>query len=440
MINFSQNGEYQFKDAAACFTLIALGDVIPAGRLEDLLSNAKAQDVVKDIRNTLKKADHVLFNLEAPLCKQGTPREKCGANFKIDPVAADGLKEMNFSVAALANNHIMDYGEEGLERTLETLDRVGILRHGAGMSQEEARKPLLLDTKCGKISFLNFAEGEFAKIGQDGGGAARIESLCNKEDIVEAKKNSDFLVVSVHAGKEFQHFPSPWIQGLYRGFIDHGVDLVIGHHPHIPQGLERYKDRLIAYSLGDFMFEYGQDPGTCITFALEVGFSKEGIASVQIHPIKKRHDLKLSPLSGKDKHTFIDHINEISNPLTDGTALQRLYEQGLIRHFDYFYMHNLKLKMEQMHKSEAQTKESATFLYNMFDCPSHREALKTVFRLMYQGDYKKDKKTQDYLTGLYKCLETLGEHESLEPWKPQKTIYTKIMTRLKKARIPKLLF
>lgn len=416
--------------------LVAVGDVIPSGRVEGAFSSGNAKHVLGDTSQIFTESDLVLFNLETPLCNSGLPIAKCGANFKTYPKVAKGLKSINFGIAALANNHIMDQGKDGLKNTLECLDEAGILRHGAGLSSQEARKPLIVDTKRVRIAFLNFAEGEFSKISHSMGGAARLDPLVNKIDIETAKKDSDIVIVSVHAGKEFQHFPSPRIQDLYRVFISYGADLVIGNHPHIPQGVEHYQNGLIAYSCGDFLFEYGQDPGTCITFALEIGLDRNGVTAVKIQPIRKRPDAIMELLAGVEKQKFINHMNRISRPLKNRKDLKKLYEQGIIRHFDLFYGHNLKKHINNIDASDSRRQTAGEFLYNMFDCPSHRYALKTVFKLIYQGRYEVDNATQEYLKELYGCLEFLGRQESLEPWKKPESILQRLRKRIRRKLSP----
>ena len=250
--------------------------------------SGNVESIFGNTASIFQTVDFVLYNLETPICKKEDPIAKCGSNFKADSGIVNGLKKMNFSVAALANNHIMDQGKSGLLQTLEALESAGINHHGANLSSIEAAASLQIERNGIKISFLNFAEGEFSKAGPAEAGAARLDPIKNKLAIEIEKKENDIVIVSVHAGKEFQHFPSPRIQALYRSFVDYGADLVIGHHPHIPQGVEHYQDSLIAYSFGDFLFEHGMDPGTCATMVLEIGLTRAGVTTVRLHPIKKK--------------------------------------------------------------------------------------------------------------------------------------------------------
>ncbi len=408
-MSFSKDGVWTFLDSESTFRLIAVGDVIPGGYTEPYFRTLDSAHLLGTLIDLFKKTNLILFNLESPLCSNNTPIHKCGPCHKVDPKCAYGLKSAGFHIASLANNHIFDHGKQGLEETLSALDEAGILRHGAGRSFEEANKPLKVRSADLDITFLSYAEGEFSStLNGAGAGAACIDLFSNSADIVRAKASSDVVIVSVHAGNEYQHFPSPWIQQLYRSYIDYGADLVIGHHPHIPQGIEIYKNKLIAYSLGDFMFDFLNDPGTCITFALEIRFCGKDISSIHIHPIRKRADRIMDLLQGTEMNLFMDHLNMISEPLGNSDALEKLYIQGILRRFESFYIKKL-VKNILLVKSRKKERESAAgFLVNMFDCRSHSEALKTVFSMIHKGMYLKDHRIQEIILRLNRSLEILS--------------------------------
>lgn len=424
---FSNNGTINLRETPSKFRLLAVGDCIPGGRTESLFKSRSENSILGELKPLLSEADIVLFNLETPLCQTGGPIPKCGSNFRIAPETAYGLKAAGFNVAALANNHILDFGPEGIEETISTLKRAKILYHGAGNTPNEAKRPLECNINGVDVTFLNYAEGEFSKLTIEGKGAAPLELVDNKAAIEKAKEASDIVVVSVHAGNEYQHFPSPWIQSVYRQFISFGADVVIGHHPHIPQGMEWYQNGLIVYSLGDFMFEYRNDRGTCVTLILELWFDGEGMTSVRIHPIRKNVDASMSFLRGMERRFFINHINRLSEPLNNIQSLTQLWEQGVIRRFEGFYIEKLKKNISLVGSSKDKEKKfAAGFLFNMFDCPSHREALKTVFTLIHNGRFAKDPILQEYLASLDNMLEILSHPESLESSKAYRNYFKKL--------------
>lgn len=411
---------------------MAVGDVVPGGRSEEFFIDNKPKALLGNAWPLISSADFVMFNLEAPLTNRGVPIKKCGSNFRVSPDVATGLFEAGFTVASLANNHMLDFGPEGIVDTLAALDRAKIYRHGAGENLSEASAPLKLVKKDIILTLFNFAEGEFSKATDSSAGAAQIDLRLNKEAIMQARQESDFIIVSVHAGKEFQHFPSLWIQDLYRKYISFGADVVIGHHPHIPQGIELYDRGVIAYSLGDFMFEYGNDPGTSATFALDIAFGNNHIHSIEIIPMRKEKNASMSLLSGADKHTFINHMNHLSAPLTDGTELKKLHTQGIIRHFNLFYYPKLKEKIINLQNDSIDNGDSGKFLYNMFDCPSHSEALKLAFEMKYTNTYNEDSEAQAYLTSLFNTLESIGFQTGVEPYSAKKNFPQRLKSYIKK--------
>jgi poly-gamma-glutamate synthesis protein (capsule biosynthesis protein) len=414
-MNFNDAGVFACCEEPISCRLFAVGDVIPGGRTEEYFRTGNLQKMLGETKQLFTKADFVLFNLETPLCLQGSPIPKCGGNHRVHPDCAYGLKSAGFNVAALANNHILDYGRQGLTETLSALDGAGIAHHGAGNSPEEATKPLQIKSGDLRITFLNFAEGEFSSIESgSGSGAATIDLMANSSSIRQARASSDLVIVSVHAGNEYQHFPSPWIQRLYRSYIELGADAVIAHHPHIPQGIEFYNNRVIVYSLGDFMFEFLNDPGTRITFALEIQFTKKEIKSVHIHPMRKADDGGMVFLLEKEKQLFVHHMNSLSDPLNRPDKLEILYSQGILKRFETFYSGKLKQNLPLSLSKKKQKDLAAAFMLNMFNCPSHIEALRTVFSMLHEGRYGRDTAVQRIISELNYNLETLGRHRMPE--------------------------
>jgi poly-gamma-glutamate capsule biosynthesis protein CapA/YwtB (metallophosphatase superfamily) len=407
----SESGTLREREINPPVRLMVVGDTIPGGRAEREFFSPSQNRLLSGIQPILSGGDLLLFNLEAPLCSSGEPISKCGTNFRISPKTAIGLKAAGFSVATLANNHVMDFGPEGLEQTISALNDAGINHLGAAMSQKDASKALQLQIKGLKIAFLNWADGEFSKLRAGGSGAAPMDSAANKEAIQEARKSSDVVVLSVHAGNEYQHFPSPWIQEIYRAYITYGASVVVGSHPHIPQGLEWYRDGLIVYSMGDFFFEYQEDTGTCVSHILEIGLQGGNIVSAKVHPVKKNGDARVIPLDGTEKIQFIEHLNRLSRPLESPEEMTLLWEQGVIRKMENFYADKLIRNMRLVFSEKKGKEFAAGFLFNMFDCQSHSHALQTAFSLMHQGKYRKDERVQKSIETLNRTLEILSGRE-----------------------------
>ncbi|WP_022772773.1 CapA family protein [Butyrivibrio sp. AE2015] len=209
----------------------------------------------KDVKELFSECDNVCINLEAPILnkKNATPLDKKGPNLYQDYSRLASFTELQNVSFCLANNHIMDYGEKGLDSTISFLGADRCL--GAG---DDCYKELIVSDKNGEhtIAILAVAENGFGcEDAENGYGYAWFNShkFWNKLDELKGKYNS--LVVISHAGLEDTNLPLPEIREHYKRYIDHGADVVIAHHPHVIQGKEVYKGKDIYYSLGNAVFE-----------------------------------------------------------------------------------------------------------------------------------------------------------------------------------------
>jgi poly-gamma-glutamate synthesis protein (capsule biosynthesis protein) len=196
--------------------------------------------------------DVVMVNCENAITDKDTPTEK-QFNFRMDPALVHAFSESGIDIVNLANNHVFDYGPEGLADTLAALDKAGVRHVGAGMNLREARAPVIMDIKGRKVAFLGY--GNYSAAGPDKPGVAyRFKSHVRK-DIEEVKRDgADVVVVNFHWGIELEPEPQDSDRELAYLAIDSGADVVIGHHPHVLQPVEIYKGKVIAFSLGNFVF------------------------------------------------------------------------------------------------------------------------------------------------------------------------------------------
>lgn len=235
-------------------TINYFGDFCPVGRLEQdqILEDPSW---IGDILPILREADINIVNLECPLTTGSNPIKKSGPNLKAHPKTVKLLKDMNVDIVCLANNHIMDYGTEGLRDTIDVLEQNGIKYVGAGMTIEEARLPLYVEKKGIKLAFINVCEKEFSIAGPSSAGAAPVDLISTYYNIQEAKKNADHVILLIHGGVEHYPHPTPRQIELYRFFASLGLSAVIGHHSHCVQDWELYRGTPIMYSLGNFVFD-----------------------------------------------------------------------------------------------------------------------------------------------------------------------------------------
>ena len=212
--------------------------------------------VSEDLRTLILSCDFKVVNFEVPLKPDNAhlPDQKRERFYQHDDTP-DFLRDLGFNLFLLANNHAFDWGEEGFQKTKNALGNDSL---GAG-TYDEAYKVKIVEKEGLKIGFMSLSFAAYTGVFDDvtnheGLGCAYINDLRVNHDIINAKKNVDYLFVLPHDGIEYIDIPMPETIARYRDFIDYGADGVIGTHPHCPQGWEVYKKKPIFYSLGNFLF------------------------------------------------------------------------------------------------------------------------------------------------------------------------------------------
>lgn len=197
-------------------------------------------------------ADVAMVNLGDSLATAATSLEEEFFNRQRPEVAAL-LKESGVDIVNLTSDEVLAFGGQGLSETLETLDRDGIYRVGAGRNEREARRPEVLDVKGQRIAYLSYDRAKSRPAHKTVGGVNAPDKQAIMDDIQAIRDEVDWLVVSYRWQQDLPEKPSDLQTNLARMAIDQGADLVVGHHPSQLQGAEIYKGRPIVYSLGDFV-------------------------------------------------------------------------------------------------------------------------------------------------------------------------------------------
>jgi len=293
--------------------ILFASDWAPIRAFETVISR-DPEAVYGDMLPVLRAADLRIVNCECALTAARKPVWKSGAVFKGLPAHVKGLTAVPFEVACLANNHVFDYGLAGFRETLNALRGSGIRTVGAGLTFETAAAPLSLTVKGTRITVVNFSEGEDLTASTGGPGVCgwEIDQLAGL--IRRAKKRGDFVIAVGHAGLEYIPFPPPYVVEAFRSLSDAGADCVIGHHPHVAQGLEVRRGRLIAYSLGNFAFFQPPElhyrrTGFCLSVKVRAG----RMASYEIHPYGIS-EAGLRALDRGEERLFREALRRVSGP------------------------------------------------------------------------------------------------------------------------------
>jgi hypothetical protein len=281
------------------------GDFCPINRNEKLILEGDFYNVFNDLLPVIKQSDIAVTNLECPLTSDISKNEKSGPNLKASEKAIEALKFAGFNLVTLANNHIMDYGESGLNSTITKCQEAGVDYVGIGSNDQNARMPVYRLINGVTIAFINFCENEWSTAKDNYPGANSLNPVLNYYDITEAKNKADHVIVIVHGGHEDYSLPSPRMKQTYRFFIDAGASVVIGHHTHSFSGYEVYKGSPIFYSLGNFIFDWNGR----INSRWNRGFA------VQFKIDHKNISYELIPFIQGDKHPGVRLLDESENTL-----------------------------------------------------------------------------------------------------------------------------
>ncbi|MFQ5864994.1 MAG: CapA family protein [bacterium] len=333
----AQNGqtsriiEPSYAEFQSEVSIVAVGDVMLGSWVTPLLNKEGSLYPFEPTLSVLKSGDVTIANLEAPFTVDGEPFEK-KFNFKVPPKYAYGLKEAGFTVVTLANNHIMDFGETGLFSTMCALEYVGVQYCGAGWNLEQAVKPAVVEISGRRIALFGYSmtfPKEFYATEDSSGTAYPVPDLM--VGTLKAWEDSvDFTVVSFHWSAEKLDIPKDYQIYFAHLAIDSGADLVLGHHPHVLQGIELYKNRLIAYSLGNFVFgSYSKDAVASIM--LKTYLHDDGLFYAQCIPINvDNREVEFQPriLNGDRKAAVIKKLQRLSLNLNSGKNL--IEDSGMI--------------------------------------------------------------------------------------------------------------
>jgi len=317
-------------------SLIAVGDIMLGGTAEEILIREDYDYPFRHVKKQLSGADVVIGNLEGPLtsnCENSpdSPAKEYIFRSPADKVAP-ALKKAGFNLLNLANNHILDYGEEDMHDTINALQQQGIATVGVGMNLDQARAGTIMKTPHGDIGFLSysltFPESFWATKDKPGTAFGHEQQI--REDVQRLKKQTGLVIVSFHWGREKTTELRPYQPTLGRAAIDAGATVVLGHHPHVLQAIEQYNDGLIIYSLGNFVFgSYSQEARHSVI--AEITLHNQQFHSAKFTPINVLNTEVIFQPKILPKHAagnVIEHLNQLSS--NSNTRLAQINSQGFL--------------------------------------------------------------------------------------------------------------
>lgn len=262
----------------------------------------------------LKWGDIIFANLENPISNRGRPTKGKLINLRTSVEAFEAVKYGGFNLLSLANNHMMDYGEDAFLDTLEILDKNNIAHSGAGKDINEARKPAVVVKNKIKTALLSYTDmwnvcygpgsRVFSADEKHPGVAPRLQEMI-LEDLKKVRGNADLVIISLHWGIEDSFNLMPEQIQFAHTLIDNGADIILGHHPHQFQGMEIYRGKPIIYSMGNFIFDQN-DPENQESFLLHLVYRRKELDSLEAIPIKIVDKTQVAPQTGKDAGKILE--------------------------------------------------------------------------------------------------------------------------------------
>lgn len=297
--------------------------------------------ISEDAKNILRVSDFCVCNWEAPIIEHSSKKhKKAGPHVYQHAGFEQLLKEGFITHASLANNHIMDYGKEGLMRSIDLLNGYGIATFGAGESFHQIYQPVYLKKDDVSLGIFGLGEAQFgaSKTKNETPGYAWLFSPEFPRFFKEIKHTADYWCVFAHGGLEMEDIPLPEWRSTYHSFIDLGFDFVIGSHPHFIQGKEVYCGKFIYHSLGNFYFNnyHQKDERWWKSHGVQCDISKNNLLFTE-HFFEvtgnKRNLLQLS------KDAELNSFKKLSDELSPENEIEysNKIEEIVIDHWERYY-------------------------------------------------------------------------------------------------------
>lgn len=364
------------------------GDLCPRYRCFGVVYNSEYSDNINEIQKIIKESDYALVNLECPIIEGGKPIKKQGPNLKAPLKIIDFIKYFGFDGVTLANNHFYDYGEDGVISTISICKKHNIDFVGGGENIEIARNILYKTINDKTIAFINACEYEFSIATGTTAGSNPVDTVRIYNDIKEAKKKADYVVVIIHGGHEHYNLPSPRMQDMYRFFIDVGADTVVNHHQHCYSGYEYYKGKPIVYGLGNFYFDHPKKRNDIWNEGYLLCLEFNEAISLSLIPYIQCNDKPLIELMKNEQTTiFRKNINKLNEIIQNRELLEfyfdkfcqakrRLY-MSVLEPYPSIYLKYLNRKsfLPSLLKGR-----SYLFVKNFIMCESHFDVIRNLLK------------------------------------------------------------
>ena len=345
------------------------GDVSVMCDCEELFDKCQTRELFNDVLDAFATADRCIVNLETAVTNKDTPIKKIGPNLKAPLNTVRTLMDAGVTDCILSNNHIFDFGKEGIKDTIFQLNKYGMGYTGFGADYDSARENMVISDGNKRVEIIAVCEHEYSYALKNRMGARAYDPYDTNDDIAEAKCRSDFVIVIYHGGKEDCRYPSPRLLKACRSMVKHGADLVLCQHSHCIGCYEKYMDGHILYGQGNLHFickefENPEDNGYMWNTGLLVMLDLDDDIKIEFIPtVAEGKGIRLAREDEKDR--LISELYERSASLNDGTWQDKWRKFAL---------------SQQRYKALPQ--ELYEEIAHYFDCEAHTDACKEIYRTL----------------------------------------------------------
>lgn len=339
--------------------------------------------VGKELHRKLSEADFTVLNLEVPLTDWYTPIIKAGEAMIASTTSINGLKAINSCFFGIANNHILDQGEQGLYSTIRILKENQIAYAGAGSTPEEASEPYIADIKGVQVGIYACAEHEYSIVSTNHSGANPYDPLFSFDHVRKLKEKCDLAIVLYHGGKEYYRYPTPDLQRVFHRFAEAGANVVIAQHTHCIGCKEVYKGALLVYGQGNFLFDDTESEMEKTSLLVEINSNGKNHSYTFI-PVKKEGNVVRLAEPGKAEEILEGFTERSAEILQEGLIekkfeelakkLRKGYLSGISGGYSRFFPVRVINKLINYELTNRAYKgKNMLPLENYINCEAHRE-------------------------------------------------------------------
>ncbi len=350
--------------------LLICGDLCVTDESFSAFNNIDEHCAFGDTLPIIKSADRAIVNLECALTDSENRIKKFGPNLKGPANTADTMKKAGFTDVMLSNNHIFDFGIQGLNDTLRELDRCGFYYTGIGNNYEDSRKNHIMEIDGIRVCIINVCEHEYSYATDTRCGTRPFNEFETMHDIRKAKEDADKVIVIYHGGKEYCKYPSQRLLKACREMVRCGADAVLCQHSHCIGSYELFEGGHILYGQGNFHFlSYDDDDFWKEGLMVMLDITKDG-TYIDFIPVKETIDgIRLA--TDEEKSRILNEMNKRTEYISDGSYKDK---------FNEFCQAIKKEYMGVIGYTEQSSFAEYQHFAHLLDCEAHTDVLRELFK------------------------------------------------------------